>query len=60
MVLLDYKTDHIVHEEAFVARYQGQLNWYARALEEITGRSVSEMWLYALEKNSAYTVQREE
>ncbi len=59
-VLLDYKTDHIVHEEAFVARYQGQLNWYARALEEITGRSVSEMWLYALEKNSAYTVQWEE
>ena len=59
-VLLDYKTDHIVHEEAFVARYQRQLTWYARALETITGRAVSEMWLYALEKGRAYAVRREE
>lgn len=59
-VLLDYKTDHIVHEEAFIARYQRQLTWYAKALESITRRPVREMWLYALEKSKAYTVQQEE
>ena len=43
-----------------MARYQRQLTWYARALETITGRAVSEMWLYALEKGRAYAVRREE
>lgn len=57
-VLVDYKTDHIVHEDAFVQRYTMQLNWYARALEDITGRRVKEMWLYALGKGKAYPVAR--
>ncbi|MGN1020291.1 MAG: helicase-exonuclease AddAB subunit AddA [Aristaeellaceae bacterium] len=57
-VLADYKTDRILDEEAFVERYTMQLNWYARALEAITGRKVSEMWLYALNKGKAYPVER--
>lgn len=58
-VLLDYKTDHIVSEEAFVERHCLQLNWYARALEQITGRAVKEKWLYALTTGKAYEVKRE-
>lgn len=57
-VLVDYKTDHIVHEDAFVQRYTMQLNWYARALEDITGKPVKEMWLYALGRGQAYPVAR--
>ena len=57
-VLADYKTDRILDEDAFVERYTMQLNWYARALEAITGRKVSEMWLYALTKGRAYPVER--
>ena len=57
-VLADYKTDRILDEAAFVERYTMQLNWYARALEAITGRKVSEMWLYALTKGRAYPVER--
>ena len=57
-VLADYKTDRILDEDAFVERYTMQLNWYARALEAITGRRVSEMWLYALTKGRAYPVER--
>ena len=57
-VVVDYKTDHIVDEEAFIQRYTMQLNWYARALEAITGKKVSEMWLYALSRGKAYPVER--
>lgn len=57
-VLLDYKTDRIEDESAFVARYTSQLNWYARALESITGRPVAEMWLYALSTGKAYAVEK--
>ena len=56
-VLLDYKTDHIDDEAAFVARYAMQLSWYARALEEITHLPVRERWLYALSTGKAYAVE---
>ena len=57
-ILLDYKTDRIDDESAFVGRYTSQLNWYARALESITGRPVTEMWLYALSTGKAYAVEK--
>ena len=58
-ILLDYKTDRIVDEEAFVERYASQLNWYATALERITGRPVAERWLYALSTGKAYAVEKD-
>ena len=58
-VLLDYKTDYITDEEAFIQRYAMQLEWYARALERITCIPVKEMWLYALGKGKAYRVDRQ-
>ena len=56
-VLVDYKTDHIDDEAAFVQRYTLQLQWYARALEEITHCPVKEKWLYALSTGKAYAVE---
>lgn len=56
-VLLDYKTDRVDNEAAFVERYAMQLNWYARALEEITHLPVTERWLYALSTGKAYAVE---
>ena len=58
-VLVDYKTDYITDEDAFIQRYAMQLEWYARALERITGVAVKEMWLYALGKGNAYQVPRQ-
>ena len=58
-VLLDYKTDRIDDEDAFIQRYAMQLEWYARALEKITGTPVKEMWLYGLGKAKAYSVPRQ-
>ncbi len=55
-ILVDYKTDRIDDEDAFIQRYQMQLAWYAKALETITGKRVREKWLYAIGKRKAYRV----
>ena len=54
-VLLDYKTDRVPDEggeEVLLARYRAQLDYYARALEQITGIPVREklIWSCALRK----------
>ena len=53
-VLVDYKTDRIEDEDAFIQRYREQINWYARALEQITGLKVKERYLYAISKGKEY------
>ena len=50
---LDYKTDRIADEAAFTEEYRPQLEWYAIALRELTGRQVLESWLYALSVDKA-------
>lgn len=59
-ILVDYKTDRIVDEDAFCQRYAWQVEWYARALERITGLPVREAWLYAIGKGKAYPMGRQE
>lgn len=53
-VLVDYKTDRIEDEDAFIQRYQLQIDWYAKALERITGLPVKEKYLYSIGKTKAY------
>ena len=57
-ILLDYKTDRIRDEQAFLEEYRPQLEWYAMALRELTGRPVTESWLYALSVDKAVRVDR--
>ncbi len=47
LVLLDYKTDQIFQAQQLKARYQAQLKYYAKALEQITGKKVKECWIYS-------------
>ncbi len=47
-VLIDYKTDFVVEEQAVLARYTPQLQLYRRALEEITGIPVREDVIFLL------------
>ena len=56
-VLLDYKTDRIEDEGAFVERYRPQLSLYAEALEKITGLPVRERWLFSLSLEKAIPVE---
>ena len=56
-ILLDYKTDRITDEEAFVEEYRPQLDWYRIALERLTGVRVAESWLYSLSADRAFRVR---
>ena len=47
IVLMDYKTDRLYREEDFRERYGIQLEYYRRALEQITGKQVKETWIYS-------------
>lgn len=58
-ILVDYKTDHIEDPEAFAAHHSFQLNWYAEALERITGRKVAQCWLWSIQLEQAFPVSRE-
>ena len=48
LVLIDYKTDYVSRDRygAIVARYKPQLDLYARALEDISGKRVKEKYIY--------------
>jgi ATP-dependent helicase/nuclease subunit A len=53
-VLVDYKTDRIADEEAFIHRYRSQIEWYATALERITGQPVKEKYLFSIGLSKAF------
>ena len=47
LVVLDYKTDRVRESRELVERYHGQLDYYARALEQATGKIVKEKIIYS-------------
>ncbi|NLL78676.1 MAG: helicase-exonuclease AddAB subunit AddA [Clostridiales bacterium] len=47
LVVVDYKTDRIQSRQELLKRYQVQLEYYAEALERITGKAVKETLLYS-------------
>lgn len=56
-ILVDYKTDYIADEQAFVEEYTPQLLWYARALEGLTGLKVKEKYLYSLSLSKEFPLR---
>ncbi len=47
IVLADYKTDKVSCKEELIQRYKNQLDYYQKALEQITGKRVKERYLYS-------------
>lgn len=47
LIIVDYKTDRIAHEDALVERYRAQLSVYRRALAECIGLPVGQTLLYS-------------
>jgi len=47
IVLLDYKTDFVKDENVLIERYRLQLDYYARAIEELYGVRVKQKYLYS-------------
>ncbi|MBQ8804627.1 MAG: helicase-exonuclease AddAB subunit AddA [Tyzzerella sp.] len=53
LVILDYKTDKVFRAEELVEKYHAQLDYYAEALERLTGKRVKEKIIYS------FTLQKE-
>ena len=49
IIVLDYKTDRVKAADELTARYRSQMEWYARALSQLTGKEVTERYLVSLE-----------
>lgn len=47
LVVVDYKTDRVQGENELIKRYEEQLNYYADALEQLTGKRVKEKIIYS-------------
>ena len=47
IVVADYKTDVVEREEELIQRYKAQLDYYAEALERLTGKNVKEKVIYS-------------
>ena len=47
LVVLDYKTDQIFSPQKLAEKYHAQLQYYARALEQMTGKKVKEKIIYS-------------
>ena len=47
LVVLDYKTDKVHNIEELELRYKAQLEYYAKALEQLTGKKVKEKLIYS-------------
>ena len=47
LVVLDYKTDKVRRAEELVERYHAQLDYYAKALEQMTQKKVREKIIYS-------------
>ena len=60
LVLLDYKTDYVEagKEEVLVNRYQAQLLWYKKALEQMTGKKVKETIIYSFGVSRSLVVDK--
>ena len=47
LIVLDYKTDRVKSAGELKEKYHAQLDYYARALEQITGKHVKEKIIYS-------------
>lgn len=47
LVVLDYKTDKVYRAEELQEKYHAQLDYYAKALERLTGKRVKEKLIYS-------------
>ena len=48
LILVDYKTDRTWSNQVLLDHYKRQLDYYERALNQLTGKKVREKWIYSL------------
>ncbi len=59
LVLMDYKTDYIQNDakEELTKKYQGQLDYYRKALERLKGKPVKEIWFYSFSRDLDFQIE---
>ena len=57
VVLVDYKTDRVETASELAERYRIQLQYYARAIRQITGKKVKEILIYSLYLSETISVE---
>lgn len=48
LILVDFKTDRTWSSQVLLDHYKRQLDYYERALNQLTGKKVREKWIYSL------------
>jgi len=48
VIIVDYKTDNVTEPEQLLTLYKGQLDYYAKAITEVTGMEVTEKIIYSV------------
>lgn len=56
LILVDYKTDFVEDRKELISRYQVQMQYYIRALEQVTGKRVKEALIYSFKFQEAISV----
>ncbi|MCR5311728.1 MAG: helicase-exonuclease AddAB subunit AddA [Lachnospiraceae bacterium] len=56
-VVLDYKTDRVTAAEELVKRYKTQLDYYGRAISQLTGLKIKEKLIYSFALNEILRVE---
>lgn len=51
LILVDYKTDYVQHENELIEKYKGQLDLYKEALEQSLDKKVDKMCIYSVYLN---------
>ena len=57
VVLVDYKTDRVETAAELAERYRIQLQYYARAIRRISGKTVKEILIYSLYLSETISVE---
>lgn len=57
VVLVDYKTDRVENAEELAERYRIQLQYYAKAIRQITGKTVKEIFIYSLHLSETISLE---
>jgi len=57
VVLVDYKTDRVATPTELTERYRIQLMYYAKAIEQIAGKKVKEIFIYSLHLSETILIE---
>lgn len=57
LILVDYKTDYVQHENELVEKYKGQLDLYKEALEQSLDKKVDKICIYSVYLNKLIEIQ---